>query len=103
MTEEMIKAIEEMGGVIETGYTHSSVGGKHYLVYFDNHYGASLADNWITQMRCPGFELAVISWGKDHANWDLEYSTPITDDVINGLGEYGLIETLREISELEND
>lgn len=47
------------------------------------------------------WELAVIKW--DGEEFDLVYDTTVTDDVIGGLNDEGVLAVLKEIMELPND
>lgn len=72
-----------------------------WLFRFDNGYGASVVwSPFTTQMRAHGFELAVIHF-TDAVNWKITYDTPITDDVVNGLGSYHVEEILQRIESLD--
>lgn len=74
--------------------------GVQYLFRFENDYGASVikhsgsygheADLW---------ELAVVKFNDD-GDWDLCYSTQITDDVIGHLTDDEVVDLLRRIREL---
>lgn len=54
---------------------------------FPNGYGASVIYGGYTY----GLEVAVIKWDKDDGTWDIDYSTPITDDVIGHVEELDLV------------
>lgn len=69
-------------------------GGVQYVVRFSNNYGASI----VNHAGSYGTELAVIVFNGD--DWNITYSTPITDDVLGWLNESELIDALRSISEL---
>ncbi|MCD2247811.1 hypothetical protein LAX74_000490 [Listeria marthii] len=62
---------------------------------FKNGYGASV----IKEHMGPGVELAVIQF-TNNKNWELEYSTYITNDVLRHLTPEQLIEKLEEIKNL---
>ncbi|EAC9719899.1 hypothetical protein LL50_05410 [Listeria monocytogenes] len=72
---------------------HLGVGQTIYK--FDNDYGASV----IKEFMGPGVELAVIQFTNDK-NWELEYSTSVTNDVLRNLTPEQLIEKLEEIKNL---
>ena len=64
---------------------------------FPNGYGASVIKfNYIYF----GIEIAVLSFDED-GNWDINYSTPITNDVIGGLDEESRDSVLQQIFELK--
>ncbi len=76
-------------------------GGPQHTYRFPNGLGASVIRNDISYGSEDGlWELAVIEW-KDADRFCLTYDTPITDDVIGGLAEEGVLRTLQEISELD--
>ncbi|UZV40833.1 hypothetical protein [Listeria phage LP-P111] len=62
---------------------------------FKNGYGASV----IKEYMGSGVELAVIQFINDK-NWELEYSTSVTNDVLRNLTHEQLIEKLEEIKNL---
>jgi hypothetical protein len=65
---------------------------------FDNGYGASV----INHRGSYGVELAVLRFHED-GGWDLDYDTPVTDDVIGHISGPGeLRDLLRSISDLPN-
>lgn len=85
--------------------------GIHRLYKFENGYGASVVRfgwKWLTTGEFHygsytdnenEWELGVIKWtGK---NYKLDYSTPVTDDVIGHLLENEVEKILKEISELK--
>lgn len=77
------------------------LGGEQRLYRFDNGYGASV-------VKFPGtlgfnhdlWELAVIFWYNDE-DYQLVYTTDITDDVIGHLSEKDVEDILKRIKELE--
>jgi len=81
----------------------------HYLIFLDNGYGASIID-WrnCREVEPLGYilELAVINYDQDEPAefWDsrfnLDYDTPITDDVICYLDEDSVFDLVRQIGEL---
>lgn len=65
--------------------------------YFDNGYGASIVSDYLERGT---YELAVLSFNREHNEWELDYSTPITDDVLRCLTMAEVEETLEEIKNL---
>ena len=80
------------------GHTHLELGmGIHDVYRFHNDYGASVVRNSMSH----GFELAVIKFtGPGDDDWDINYDTPITDDVIGFVADE-LPEILAQIEALE--
>jgi hypothetical protein len=73
--------------------------GIHAVTFFENGYGASVVRGYGTYGNEHGlYELAVIAGDKD--GWDLDYETPITDDVEGWLSEERITELLMEIAAL---
>ena len=64
---------------------------------FPNGYGASVIKfNYVYF----GIEIAVL-WFEKNGNWDIDYSTPITNDVIGGLNEKERDNVLQQIFDLK--
>ena len=64
---------------------------------FPNGYGASVIKfNYVYF----GIEIAVLRFD-ENGNWDIDYSTPITNDVIGGLNEESRDSVLQQIFELK--
>lgn len=87
------------------------------LAPFVTHVGPGVTGNMQARLRFPnqqgasvivggwayGLELAVLVWDSPEADedaFDLDYSTPITDDVLGWLSAEELISTLRAIKAL---
>ena len=77
---------------------------QNYLGYpqtiykFPNRYGASVIKfNYMYF----GIEIAVLKFDKE-GNWDIDYSTPITNDVIGGLNEEERDDVLQQIFDEAN-
>ena len=77
--------------------------GYQMIVKFDNGFGASIINNIYSHTRnSEEFELAVIKkTGEEQNDWQLCYTTYITDDVIGYLPEKEVIEILYKIKDLE--
>lgn len=66
---------------------------------FPNGYGASVIEIYYYEEDY--IEVAVVYFDDD-GKYHLDYSTPITDDVIGGLDEEGRDKVLQQIFDLEN-
>lgn len=64
---------------------------------FPNGYGASIIK---IEYIYFGIEIAVLKFD-ENGNWDIDYSTPITNDVIGGLNEEERDNVLQQIFDLE--
>lgn len=83
--------------MFEPVLTRSLNGGTQKIYRFDNGYGASVINSYMSY----GTELAVIKFiDEDNDRFNLTYSTPITDDVIGYLTESELEDTLGRIQAL---
>lgn len=71
--------------------------GEQILIRFKNDYGASLINTKGTY----GNEIAVIAFDGD--DWHITYDTELTDDIIDGLTERGVMDTLNEIKNLSGE
>lgn len=75
----------------------NDLGYPQTIYKFSNGYGASVIKfNYVYF----GIEIAVLRFD-ENGNWDIDYSTPITNDVIVGLNEKGIDEVLQRIFDLE--
>ena len=75
----------------------NDIGYPQTIYKFPNGYGASVIKfNYVYF----GIEIAVLKFDKD-GNWDINYSTPITNDVIGGLSEEARDDVLQQIFDLE--
>ena len=82
-------------------FERTLLGGVSYIFRFPNNYGASVVKTIISYGHEDDlWELAVIKWWCDD-EWDLDYDTPITDDVIGYLTDERVRELLEEIKGLE--
>lgn len=83
-------------------YTKSYMGGIQYVFKFDNGYGASvIKHNGSYGHHKDLWELAVLKFnGESHYDWNLNYDTEITDDVIGGLTDEEVRDLLARIKEL---
>lgn len=81
-------------------YEESLFGGPHKVFKFPNNYGASVIQNDYSYGGKKGlWEIAVIYFiGVDQ--WDIDYSTPITSDVLRYLTDEEVCETLERIKNL---
>lgn len=98
MNEVMIK--ETLEGVIVKSKFH--LGGEQYIFRFSNDYGASVIRNPYSYGGDKGlWELAVVKfYGDGDDDWDINYDTDITDDVLGWLTDEDVLETLKRIKKL---
>lgn len=76
------------------------IGHMQTVYKFPNGYGASVIEIYYFEEDC--IEVAVVSFD-DEGNYHLDYSTPITDDVIGGLDEEGRDAVLQQIFNLKEE
>lgn len=75
----------------------NDLGYPQTIYKFPNGYGASVIKfNYVYF----GIEIAVLKFD-ENGNWDINYSTPITNDVIGGLNEESRDSVLQQIFELK--
>ena len=75
----------------------NDLGYPQTIYKFSNGYGASVIKfNYVYF----GIEIAVLRLD-ENGNWDIDYSTPITNDVIGGLNEESRDSVLQQIFELK--
>ena len=75
----------------------NDLGYPQTIYKFPNGYGASVIKfNYVYF----GIEIAVLRFDKN-GKWDIDYSTPITNDVIGGLNEESRDSVLQQIFDLE--
>ena len=75
----------------------NDLGYPQTIYKFSNGYGASVIKfNYVYF----GIEIAVLRF-YENGNWDIDYSTPITNDVIGGLNEESRDSVLQQIFELK--
>ena len=73
------------------------IGHPQTIYKFPNGYGASVIKfNYVYF----GIEIAVLKFCKE-GNWDINYATPVTNDVIGGLDEESRDKVLQQIFDLE--
>ena len=86
----------------QVSYTFDS-GGEHWVYRFPNNYGASVIRTIFSYGNSKGlYELAVIKWQSlDMDAWNIEYTTPITDDVIGSCTADDIGKLLNQIKELK--
>lgn len=78
----------------------SLFGGPHKVYKFPNNYGASVIQNDYSYGGERGlWEIAVIYF-VDGNEWDIDYSTPITSDVLGYLTDEEVENTLEQIKNL---
>lgn len=81
-------------------YEESLFGGLHKVYKFPNNYGASVIQHDYSYGGKDGlWEIAVIYF-VDGDEWDIDYSTPITRDVLGYLTDEEVCETLEQIKNL---
>lgn len=77
--------------------------GAQFIFRCSNNYGASVVRHGFSYGNSEGlWELAVIRFNED-GDWYLDYSTPITDDVIGWLTEEKVRDIIIKISELKEE
>ena len=83
-------------------YTDNHMDGIQYVFRFENDYGASvIKNNGSYGHNDDLWELAVLKfYGPDECQWDLNYETPITDDVIGWQTDEQIRDLLKRIKEL---
>lgn len=75
----------------------NDLGYPQTIYKFPNGYGASVIKFKYIYF---GIEIAVLRFYKE-GNWDINYATPITNDVIGGLDEESRDKVLQQIFDLE--
>lgn len=81
-------------------YEASLFGGPHKVYKFPNNYGASVVKNNYSYGGKDGlWEIAVVYFVNDN-EWHIDYSTPITSDVLGYLTDEEVCETLEKIKNL---
>lgn len=81
----MITKTDKYDGYIKDYPSYSTAEQTFYK--FPNGYGASVIYGKYTY----GLEVAVIKWNENDDSWDIDYSTPITNDVIRHVEELDLV------------
>ena len=74
------------------------IGHMQTVYKFPNGYGASVIEIYYFEEDC--IEVAVVKFD-ENGKYHLDFSTPITDDVIGGLDEEGRDKVLQQIFDLE--
>lgn len=75
------------------------ISGRQQVIRFRNGYGASIIES-----QSPGLELAVLRWWADDNDcFTVVYDTPLTRDVMVGLGADDCLEALCRIAALPPD
>lgn len=96
MIENSIVSVSEtmQDFIVHAGDIHDGV---QVIFRFPNNYGASVVKHHFSY----GVELAVAKFNsEDNEDWDICYTTPITDDVIGHLDAESLYEILLKIKSL---
>lgn len=75
----------------------NDLGYPQTIYKFPNGYGASIIK---IEYIYFGIEIAVLKFD-ENGNWDIDYSTPLTNDVIGGLNEESRDSVLQQIFDLE--
>lgn len=75
----------------------NDLGYPQTIYKFPNGYGASVIKFKHIYF---GIEIAVLKFYKE-GNWNINYATPITNDVVGGLDEEGRDKVLQQIFDLE--
>lgn len=74
-------------------------GGTQTLVFYSNGYGASVVKHLWSYGNAQGlFEIAVLIWDVD--DWEICYTTDITDDVLGYLTDADVADVLQKIRNL---
>lgn len=80
-------------------FDNEHLGGPHKVYKFPNNYGASVIQNeWSYGGKDGLWEVGVILFDGD--DYELTYSTPITNDVLGYLTDEEVCETLEQIKNL---
>lgn len=97
----MITKSDKYADYIKDHPSYSTVEQTFYK--FPNGYGASVifGSSFIVSFSTYGLEVAVIKWDKDSDDWQIDYTTPITDDVVGHVDDLDLV--LGEIYDLPED
>ena len=77
----------------------NDIGYPQTIYKFPNGYGASVIKFNYAYF---GIEIAVLRFD-ENGNWDIDYRTPITNDVIGGLSEEARDDVLQQIFDLEEE
>lgn len=93
--------------ILYTGGHPAGLGGTQTVYKFDNGYGASVITGGLfyTDDKHP-YELAVLKFDETDDDYEIDYTTPITSDVIGHLNGDKLYDVLTQIKALptkEND
>ena len=99
MYDGIYSKCSQLGAKVKEDTLH---GGVHFVILFDNGFGASIVRNPFSYGGGDGyFELAVIKGTLEE--YDLVYDTPITNDVLGWLDLNDIPEILDDISKLDKD
>lgn len=76
--------------------------GSQKVYRFENNYGASVLYDMDTNTILGLYELAIIKFlSAENNDYELDYSTPITNNVLSFLEEKEVLKTLEEIQKLK--
>ena len=83
-------------------YTDGELDGTQKIYRFENGYGASVVRHKYSYGNKEGlWELAVIKFnGKDNTEWEINYNTSLTNDVVGHLDNHEVERWLKNIKEL---
>ena len=103
MNETMLRYEHPM--LLRVTPTRNRPGDTQFIYRFRNGYGASVVQNGTSYgSNAAPWELAVIRYSSEHDNdWDLCYSTPVTNDVVGHLEAAEVFEYLNRVGSLPAD
>ena len=95
------KSINGEKPIIETSKHHN--GGKHHIITFKNGYSASVIPEFVFSSTKDGYKSSIVDGFFECAvfyNQTLDYSTPITNDVLRNLNDPELQNVVEQIQRL---
>lgn len=72
--------------------------GIQYLNFWPNGYGVSIVRHDFSRTKKNTWEIAILQGTKE--NWDICYSTPITDDVLSNMTDDEVNKICEQVSKL---